>query len=175
MAEDDAQNFLNRLLAAQSVDAFRALADEAATEGDQAQRQLRLVQGAQVAPFFVPNVATEANISPSQLFYLVGQARQTAAQRVTPRVIVSAPMKSGSTFISDSISRAMQLPKVSLLMQMARAYDYTIFGAGYRPHEIDEMTLLAACLGPRGFVSHHHMQGSPYLAAQMGIYTSNSC
>ncbi|WP_137156447.1 hypothetical protein [Rhizobium sp. FKL33] len=93
-----------------------------------------------------------------------------AANGKTDRILVCAPMKSGSTFVSDAIAKGLDLQKTSLLLMMARPYDYVALGAGNRTHEIDELALLSACLLPGGFVAHHHMTCSPYLARQAAVY-----
>jgi hypothetical protein len=171
MIPDDTTAFMNQISAAKDVEAVRAIADEVMALTDANKRGKSLVYGNHLNPFFVPHAKGQAPaINAFQFVYFISQARMAAANSVTPRIVVSAPMKSGSTFISESIATALKLPKISLLMLLARSYDYPVYGAGARPHEIDELALLSACMSPSGFVAHHHMVCSPYLATQAQLY-----
>jgi hypothetical protein len=171
MIPDDPNAFVNLLVAAKGVSDSRQIADEVMAIDDVNLQRRNLVLGTHANPFFVPHAKEgAAALNAFQLLYFVSQARLAAANSRTPRIVVSAPMKSGSTFISDSLSGALKLPKVNLMMLLARPYDYPAYGASTRPHEIDELALLSACLAPQGFVAHHHMVCSPFLAQQAELY-----
>jgi hypothetical protein len=171
--QQDRNLFLKQVCNVFDVPSLRGLADAvAALDNPEVSRNL-VVACNQISPFFVAHAKEGQQVAMPQFLWLqaITQARMVAANIKTPRVIVSAPMKSGSTFISDSIGRAFSLPKVSMMMLLAKPYDYAPLGAGNRPHEIDEMALLSACLNGVGFVSHHHMICTPFLAKQAELYS----
>lgn len=171
MIPDDQTAFVNQVVGMRGVPAMRMMADEVLAQADISKQRKNLVFGNHLNPFFVPNANGQPPaLNAFQLIYLVSQARMAAANTGSLRVIVSAPMKSGSTFISDSLCHALAFPKVSLMMLLARPYDYPVYGATTRPHEIDELALLTACLQPNGFVAHHHMLATPFLAKQAELY-----
>jgi hypothetical protein len=150
---------------------FRAVGDAVAKLSDVRLKNICTVNGTELNPFFVPHAQPGAQaLNSTQWLYIVSQARAAAANGKTRRLLVAAPMKSGSTFVSKALSTAFNLPRVSLIMLLARAYDYSILGAAQRAHEIDELALLSACCRPDGFLAHHHMVGSPYLARQAELY-----
>jgi hypothetical protein len=170
--QQDRNLFLTQVCKVFDVPSLRELADAVATlDSPEVSRSLMAACN-QISPFFVPHAREGQQVAMSQFQWLeaITQARLAAASAHTPRVIVSAPMKSGSTFVADSISRGFSLPKVSMMMLLARPYDYAPLGAGNRPHEIDEMALLSACLNGVGFASHHHMICTPFLAKQAELY-----
>jgi hypothetical protein len=173
MNHQEKKLFLQQVGQVFDVPSLRGLADAVATLGNPEISRSLMVACNQLSPFFVPSKPATPDAASMPLWQWlshVSDARAAAANARTPRIIVSAPMKSGSTFISDSIGKAFNLPKVSMMMLLARPYDYAPFGAGNRPHEIDEMALIAACLNGIGFVSHHHMLCSPFLAKQAELY-----
>ena len=134
-------------------------------------KNLCTVNGTELNPFFVPHAQPGTQpLNSMQWLYVVSQARAAAANGNTRRILVAAPMKSGSTFISKALSNALQLPRVSLIMLLARAYDYAALGAATRAHEIDELALLSACCRPSGFLAHHHMLASPFVGRQAELY-----
>jgi hypothetical protein len=150
---------------------FRKVGDEVLKLADIKLKNLCVINGTELNPFFVPNAKPGAQpLNSMQWLYVVSQARAAAANGDTRRVLVAAPMKSGSTFVSKALATALGLPRVSLIMLLARAYDYAALGAATRAHEIDELALLTACCRPDGFLSHHHMLASPYLASQADLY-----
>jgi len=170
MIPENPNAFIELIAGAKDLAAIRKIADEVMSMKDQHAQRKNLVFGNQANPFFVPNAAAQAPLNAFQLQYVISQARISAANSSTARIVVSAPMKSGSTFISDALGRAFNLPKVSLMMLLARPYDYAILGAASHAHEIDELALLSACLTPGGFVAHHHMLCSPFVARQAELY-----
>jgi hypothetical protein len=150
---------------------FREVGDAVQKLADPRLKNICMIHGTEVNPFFVPHAQPGMQaLNSTQWLYVVSQARAAAAQGNTRRMMVAAPMKSGSTFISKSLATAFQLPRVSLIMLLARAYDYAMLGAATRAHEIDELALLSACCRPDGFIAHHHMLGSPFLASQAALY-----
>lgn len=172
MMQQDPDAFIDTLIAAPNLATVRGMADDALAMTNVATQRRTIAFGNLASPFFVPSAKApgQMQINTLQLQYFLSQARASAAQATSDRVIVSAPMKSGSTFISAALGRAFQLPKMSLLMLLARPYDYARLGAAARPHEIDELALLNACLTPNGFVAHHHMVCTPFLARQAELY-----
>lgn len=150
---------------------FRKVGDAVQKIPDIELRNVCTINGTELNPFFVPNAQPGAKaLNSMQWLYIVSQARAAAANTRTRRMLVAAPMKSGSTFVSKALSSAFNLPRISLIMLLARAYDYASLGAAQRAHEIDELALLSACCRPDGFLAHHHMVGSPYLASQAALY-----
>lgn len=171
MIPDDQSAFENQVVGARGLRAIRSIADEVLSQEDLSKQRRELVFGNHLTPFFVPNVNGQpAALNAFQLIYMISQARIAAANMRSTRLVVSAPMKSGSTFISESLCQAFGLPKVSLMMLLARPYHYQTFGAATRSHEVDELALLTACLRPEGFVAHHHMLGTQFLAKQAELY-----
>lgn len=150
---------------------FREVGDAVQKIADVRLKNICTINGTEINPFFVPNTqpGTQA-LNSTQWLYVVSQARAAAANSNTRRMLVAAPMKSGSTFVSKALSTAFNLPRISLIMLLARAYDYTNLGAAQRAHEVDELALLSACCRPDGFLAHHHMLGSPFLASQAALY-----
>ena len=150
---------------------FRKVGDDVHKLVDPRLRNRCIINGTEINPFFVPNdqPGTPA-LNSMQWLYVVSQARAAAANTETRRMLIAAPMKSGSTFVSKALATAFQLPRVSLIMLLARAYDYAALGAATRAHEVDELALLSACCRPDGFLAHHHMLGSPFLASQAALY-----
>jgi hypothetical protein len=165
---DDIVEYLSR---PSTLEGYRSIGDTVRGIKDEKLRNLCTVNGTAINPFFVPTrqVAAPA-LNATQWLYVVSQARIAAANSSSRRILVAAPMKSGSTFISKALATGFNLPRVSLIMLLARAYDYAFYGAAIRAHEIDELALLSACCGPAGFIAHHHMLASPYLARQASLY-----
>jgi hypothetical protein len=123
---------------------FREVGDAVQKLADPRLKNICMIHGTEVNPFFVPHAQPGMQaLNSTQWLYVVSQARAAAAQGNTRRMMVAAPMKSGSTFISKSLATAFQLPRVSLIMLLARAYDYAMLGAATRAHEIDELALLS--------------------------------
>ncbi|UVC10328.1 hypothetical protein IHQ71_06910 [Rhizobium sp. TH2] len=172
MTQQNPDAFIDTLITAPNLAAVRSMADDALAMKDVTAQRRTVALGSLASPFFVPSAKApgQMQLNTLQLQYFLAQARASAAQTNSERVIVSAPMKSGSTFISAALGHALQLPKMSLLMLLARPYDYAVLGAAARPHEIDELALLNACLTPNGFVAHHHMVCTPFLARQAELY-----
>lgn len=172
MIPDDGNAFAALITEAKSLVDIRRIADEVMGLADVNKQRKSLVLGNHVNPFFVPhtNGSQPAPLQAFQLQYIVSQARIAAANTSTPRIVVSAPMKSGSTFISETIAAVFGVPKISLMMLLARPYDYALLGAATHAHEVDELALLNACLVPTGFVAHHHMLCTPFLARQAELY-----
>ena len=172
MVPDNPNAFMELIGGAKDLASVRSLADEVMALADVNKQRKNLVLGNQFNPFFVPHAGggQGPQLNSFQLQYFISQVRMAAANSSTPRIVVSAPMKSGSTFISESIGGSFKLPKVSLMMLLARPYDYAILGAATHAHEVDELALLNACLMPSGFVSHHHMLCTPFLAKQAELY-----
>lgn len=165
---DDVIEYLTR---AGTLADFRKVGDAVQRLADPRLKNICTIHGTEINPFFVPNVQPGAQpLNATQWLYIVSQARAAAANGGTRRMMVAAPMKSGSTFVTKSLSTAFGLPRVSLIMLLARAYDYANLGAATRAHEIDELALISACCRADGFIAHHHMLGSPYLASQAALY-----
>ncbi|MDB5553608.1 MAG: hypothetical protein JWL86_3592 [Rhizobium sp.] len=165
---DDVIEYLGR---ATTLDSVRTIGDAVQGIKDVRLRNVCIVNGTTFNPFFVPHgEVSQPTLNATQWLYVISQARITAANTRTRRVMVAAPMKSGSTFVSKALATALDLPRTSLIMLLARAYDYTVYGAAMRPHEIDELALLSACCRPSGFVAHHHMLASPFLCRQASLY-----
>lgn len=165
---DDVIDYLTR---AGTLADFRDVGDQVQKLADVRLKNICMIHGTEINPFFVPHAQPGMQaLNSTQWLYVVSQARAAAANTRTRRMLVAAPMKSGSTFISKSLSTAFNLPRVSLIMLLARAYDYAALGAATRAHEIDELALLSACCRPDGFLAHHHMLGSPFLATQAALY-----
>jgi hypothetical protein len=166
-----ADDVIDSLTRAGTLDDFRRVGDAVQKLADPRLKNICTINGTEINPFFVPNAQPGAPaLNSMQWLYVVSQARAAAANGNTRRMMVAAPMKSGSTFISKSLATAFQLPRVSLIMLVARAYDYAMLGAATRAHEIDELALISACCRPDGFLAHHHMLASPFLASQAALY-----
>lgn len=166
-----ADDIIEHLARPATLDEFRKVGDAVQGLADARLRNLCTINGTAINPFFVPNGQPGAQLlNSAQWLYVVSQARAAAANSGTRRMLVAAPMKSGSTFVTKALSTAFGLPRVSLIMLIARAYDYAMLGAATRAHEIDELALLSACCRPEGFVAHHHMLASPYVARQAALY-----
>ena len=162
---------IDHLTRAGTLTDFRSVADAVQKLADPRLKNLCTINGTEINPFFVPNAQPGAQpLNATQWLYIVSQARAAAANGNTRRMLVAAPMKSGSTFISKSLATAFNLPRVSLIMLLARAYDYAMLGAATRAHEIDELALVTACCRPDGFLAHHHMLASPFVAKQAALY-----
>lgn len=165
------EDVIDSLTRAGTLADFRKVGDAVQNLADQRLKNLCMINGTEINPFFVPHAQPGAQaLNSTQWLYVVSQARAAAANTRTRRILVAAPMKSGSTFVSKALATAFQLPRVSLIMLLARAYDYAALGAATRAHEIDELALLTACCRPGGFLSHHHMLASPFLASQAALY-----
>jgi hypothetical protein len=167
----NSNDVIDYLTRARTLADFREVGDAVQKLADVSLKNICMIHGTEINPFFVPNAepGTQA-LNSTQWLYVVSQARSAAAHGKTRRMTVAAPMKSGSTFITRSLSNAFQLPRVSLIMLLGRAYDYATLGAATRAHEIDELALISACCRPDGFIAHHHMLGSPFLAGQTALY-----
>lgn len=166
-----ADDVVDHLTRAGTLDDFRRVGDAVQKLADPRLKNICTINGTEINPFFVPNAQPGVPaLNSMQWLYVVSQARAAAANGNTRRMMVAAPMKSGSTFISKSLATAFQLPRVSLIMLLARAYDYAMLGAATRAHEIDELALLSACCRTDGFLAHHHMLASPFLARQAALY-----
>lgn len=171
MLPDNDTDFIKLVKSSNSLDAIRNVADEVLGLADDEKRRKFFAIGNQVQPFFIPHrTGAPAQVSNFQLVSSLGAARMAAAHSRSTRVIVSAPMKSGSTYISEALAGGLRLPKVNVIMLLAQHYDYANLGAQNRSQEIDEVALLNACLFPEGFVSHNHMLCTPYLAGQANVY-----
>lgn len=167
-SSDDIVHYLDR---AASLDEFRKVGDAVQQISDSKLKNVCVVNGTAINPFFVPNAqGAGPALNATQWLYIVSQARAAAANSSARRMLVAAPMKSGSTFVTKALSTAFDLPRISLIMLLARAYDYAVLGAATRAHEIDELALISACCRPEGFISHHHMLGSPFVARQAELY-----
>ena len=165
---DDVFEYLSRV---STLEGYRMIGDTVRGIKDEQLRNLCTIHGTAFSPFFVPTKDVAAPVlNNTQWLYVVAQARIAAANTSTQRMLVAAPMKSGSTFISKALAKGLNLPQLSLIMLLARAYDYAWYGAAIRAHEIDELALLSACCGASGFLAHHHMLASPYLAKQASLY-----
>ena len=166
-----ADDVIEHLTRAGTLDDFRRVGDAVQKLADARLKNLCTINGTEINPFFVPNAQPDAQtLNATQWLYVVAQARGAAANGDTRRMLVAAPMKSGSTFISKSLATAFNLPRVSLIMLLARAYDYAMLGAATRAHEIDELALITACCRPGGFLAHHHMLASPFVTNQAALY-----
>ena len=132
MVPTERQEFLDLIMGTGSLPELRDVADAVMKIPDiQEQRSLFLL-GAQANPLFIPRSPPATPVNAVQLNYFISQARMAAANGTTDRIVVSSPMKSGSTFISEMIGTSLDLPKASLMMMLARPYDYTAMGAGNR-------------------------------------------
>lgn len=166
---DHQDPFIQEIDRAKTVESTRDLADQVSTINDASLRQKRLLAGGYVNPFFVPRNSAPP-LNSVQALYFVNQMRAAAANSVGERLIVSAPMKTGSTFLSQALYIAFELRPVNLMMLTMRPFDYALYGAATRAHEIDELALLHTCLLPSGYVAHHHMLCSPLLIRQAELY-----
>jgi hypothetical protein len=163
--------FIQTVDAAKTISSTRDIADSTISLSDSSVRQPRLLAGTHVNPFFVPRQNPQAAaLNSVQALYLISQLRMAAANGINERIIVSAPMKTGSTFISQAIYIAFAMQPVNLMLLTMRPFDYALYGAATRQHEIDELALLHSCLDPYGFVAHHHMACSPLLMGQAELY-----
>ncbi|MDB5525705.1 MAG: hypothetical protein JWM58_3468 [Rhizobium sp.] len=166
--------FLEKLVHLDDVEPVRALANEAFAEGDPNVKFRMISQATAVNPFFVPVLAAGADAK--QVFNMdawcksIAMARMVAANTKTNRILVSSAPKTGSTFIAGAISRAFDLKRVSLTLLSAKPYGHVSFGGALRDHDVDELTLITATFNPKGFLAHHHMICTPYLAKQMSLY-----
>jgi hypothetical protein len=171
MIPDDRDALIKVIDGAKTIAETRDLADEIMALADINKQRISLVAGNHVNPFFVPRQNPQsAPLNSLQAMYFLSQLRMSAANGRCDRIVVSAPMKSGSTFIAQALYMAFRLLPTNLMMLTTRPYDHVLYGANTRPHEIDEMALLHACLGPQGFVAHHHMLCTPFLAKQAELY-----
>ena len=171
MIPDDVPSFMKAMLGCTTLESARDFADEVMAVREPEKRNRMLLNGTQSNPMFVPHMKEQApQLQASQWLNAVALARMTAANATHDRIIVSAPMKTGSTFIADILSRGLGLPKVSLTVMTVQPYYFVLLGAGGRAHEVDELALITACLNGRGFVAHHHMHATPYLARLAKLY-----
>jgi len=163
--------FIQTIDAARTIPAVRDLADETINLPNTSLRQPRLLAGTHVNPFFVPRQNPQGTVLNSvQALYLIGQLRMAAANGSNERIVVSGPMKTGSTFVSQAVYIAFGMRPVDLMLLTMRPFDYALYGASARQHEIDELALLYSCLEPSGFVAHQHMLCSPFLVRQAELY-----
>lgn len=166
-----ADDIVEHLARPATLEEFRRVGDAVQKLADPRLKSVCTVNGTAINPFFVPNTVPGATaLNATQWLYVVSQARAAAAGSTARHMLVAAPMKSGSTFVTKALSTALNLPRISIIMLLARAYDYAMLGAATRAHEIDELALISACCRPEGFVAHHHMLASPYLARQAELY-----
>jgi hypothetical protein len=167
----NAEDIVDYLARPATLDEFRRVGDAVQKLTDPRLKSVCTINGTAINPFFVPNtVPGAAALNATQWLYVVSQARAAAAASTARHMLVAAPMKSGSTFVTKALSTALDLPRTSLIMLVARAYDYAMLGAATRAHEIDEIALISACCKPEGFIAHHHMLASPFLARQAELY-----
>src|SRR5690606_14526340 len=125
-------------------------------------------------PFFVPRL--NESVEPTRLFTLdawrksLAMARTVAANQRSTRILLSAAPKTGSTFIAVALAKALGLTRANLLIYSSQTYSHAALGDGMRDHHVDELSLISSCMAPAGFVSHHHMICTPYLAKQLALY-----
>ncbi len=170
MATISGDELIDRLLGNPDLKAIRGVADYIVTQSPREQVTSLLLKGNSMSPFFIPNHKPQSPMTAPQWLMAVVQARMAAAAGTSRRIMVAAPMKSGSTFISEALASGLGLAKISLAMLLVRAYDYAAYEATAAAFQVDELALISACFAPRGFISHQHIAASPYLARQIEVY-----
>jgi hypothetical protein len=107
--------------------------------------------------------------NPSAMRRLIS-ARDAASRVAAPKYSVFCMPKSGSSFTSNALQHALDLPAMSLTSFGAAGVS-SYFGMNSREQEIDELALTKAILNaPGGFVSQNHTRYSMYLALQMRTF-----
>ncbi|MGV3549991.1 hypothetical protein [Rhizobium sp.] len=168
------QSVVARLVEATTVAPARAVANEIFAEQDSAFKMNLLSMAATINPFAVPQLPPQ--VQPASLFNVdawgksIAMARMVAVNTKSTRVLVAAAPKTGSTYISGALERTYNLARVSLTLLSARSYGQYQFGGGLRDHDVDELALITTAYAPNGYVAHHHMIGTPYLAKQCQLY-----
>ena len=171
MLIDHRDPFIQTIDEAKTIQSTRDLADKVIDISDSALRQTRLLAGNHLNPFFVPRQNPQGNaLNAVQALYLISQLRMAAANGAGERLVVSAPMKTGSTYLSQVLYLAFGANPVNLSLLTMRPFDHALYGAGARSHEIDELALLYNCMEKKGFVAHHHMLCTPMLTKQIELY-----
>lgn len=170
MAIASTRDLAQALAGQQDNRVIRGVADDVIRNSAPQDRDLLMLAGTNISPFFIPTGRPAKPISPAQWMFMVSQARAAAATTTSHKILVAAPMKTGSTFISEVLSDGLAANKVSLAMVLARPYDFVKYEAGMRALHADEMAIITACMTPGGFVAHHHMVCSPYLSQQLEVY-----
>jgi len=168
------KNFVAKIAGQSSLTAARAMATDVFMAKNAPDKLEYIMLGAINNPLFVPELPAALNpaslMSVGQLQKTIGFARAAAANTRTPRVLFTAPPKSGSTFVSAMIARTLGLRRATLTLNSALPYAHAVFGGATNEQAIDESALLTNCLMPVGFVAHHHMLCSPLMANQLKIY-----
>jgi hypothetical protein len=170
MTLTNSADLMSSLRGVRDLAVIRGLADRVVEEAPADDRDMLMIAGSLVNPLFVPTQQHGPALNAAQWIYHLAQARMTAANSASRRILVAAPLKTASTFVSQSLADGLGLSKSCLAMLLARPYDFVLQEAGLAAFRIDELALITACLSPRGFVAHHHMVASPYLARQLETY-----
>ena len=109
------------------------------------------------------------NIDPRSLSGLIS-SRHAAMHGSARRYSIFCMPKSGSSFLVTAVSKALDLPIVSLTTFGASDLS-SHFGMNGREQEIDELALVKSVLiAPLGFVARHHTRFTLYLGLQLRMY-----
>ena len=107
-------------------------------------------------------------------FYLSLLQAQEAAKSVAAQSIniyVAAMPKSGSSFLANALSSALDVPFRHLTTPHPRPSEAQMNG---REQEIDELALVKKGLGGTGFVAQHHTKSTVYMMQLLSSYNVGS-
>lgn len=168
------RGMLMKLVEMTEVEPAREFATHVFDNIDAQEKGTMLSMGTGANPFFVPRL--NESVEPTRLFTLdawrksLAMARTVAANQRSTRILLSAAPKTGSTFIAVALAKALGLTRANLMIYSSQTYSHAALGDGMRDHHVDELSLISSCMAPAGFVSHHHMICTPYLAKQLALY-----
>ncbi|MBB4954586.1 hypothetical protein H4S14_002475 [Agrobacterium vitis] len=127
-----------------------------------------------VHPFFLPKMkegdGENGSICLGQFADFVLQARLTANRTNNTNLLVASMPGSASTFVANSLRKALGLRTANLVSMAYSDYSASLFGANLNSKELDELALQRNGLDRRGYVAQHAVLCTPYIARQMTMY-----
>ena len=102
-----------------------------------------------------------------QFRLLQAQEVSKALAAQTTNIYVAAMPKSGSTFVTHSLSNALNIPFKHLTTSHPMP---SRVGMNGREQELDELAVVKTALAGDGFVAQHHTKSTPYLMRLFSCY-----
>lgn len=125
-------------------------------------------------PFYVPAMNDETAktlaISLPEFGEALMRARLTASKAHQPNVLVACQPKSASTFITNSLLKALQVKPAMLMASSFSTQVAYSMGITLREQETDELALIQNGNNGTGYVAQHHIRCTPYLCQQLELY-----
>lgn len=125
-------------------------------------------------PFYVPAMSDETAknlaISLPEFGEALMRARLTASRAQQPNVLVACLPKSASTFITNSLLKALEVKPAMLMASSFSTQVAYSMGITLREQETDELALIQNGNNGKGYVAQHHVRCTPYLCQQLELY-----